>query len=173
MNSFFQSLAQYQTEILLAEGVLIIALVVGLFVALRRLAAIRSRWSVLLNGASGDNLERMLLDHLRDRMQLADNLRSVEQRLTDQEEKMQDAKRYVGLVRYDAFEDVGGSQSFALAVYDDRGNGAILSSLVGRNDCRVYCKTLVAGVSERNLSQEEQRAINEAKNKGPKTILSH
>jgi hypothetical protein len=76
-------------------------------------------------------------------------------------------------VKYDAFEDVGGNQSFALAVYDDRGDGALITSLSGRTDCRVYCKPLIAGKSERNLSQEEQRAIQEAVQKGPKSIVSH
>jgi hypothetical protein len=65
-------------------------------------------------------------------------------------------------VRYDAFEDVGGAQSFALALYDDQGNGAVMNGIVGRTDCRVYCKPLVAGRSPHNLSQEESRAISEA-----------
>lgn len=86
---------------------------------------------------------------------------------------MTGAKRHVGLVKYDAFEDVGGSQSFALALYDDKGDGALITSLVGRSDCRVYCKPLIGGKSERSLSQEEQRAIREAVQTGPKSIVSH
>ncbi|HVL40209.1 MAG TPA: DUF4446 family protein, partial [Fimbriimonadaceae bacterium] len=93
-------------------------------------------------------------------------------RIVQLEEKVAGAKRHVGLVRYDAFEDVGGSQSFALAIYDDKGNGAVITSLVGRTDCRVYCKPLLNGRSERNLSQEEQRAIEAAASAEPKTILS-
>jgi hypothetical protein len=78
----------------------------------------------------------------------------------------------LGLVRYDAFEDVGGSQSFALAIYDENGDGAILTSIVGRADCRVYAKPLVKMQSERKLSQEEQRAINDARSDAPKSITS-
>ena len=82
------------------------------------------------------------------------------------------SKRHLGVVRYDAFEDVSGSQSFALALYDDSGNGAIVNGVVGRTDSRVYCKPLVNGRSERNLSQEEQRAIRDALDRSSKTIVS-
>lgn len=76
------------------------------------------------------------------------------------------------MVRYDAFEEVRGNQSFAMALYDDQGNGVVLSGIVGRTDSRVYCKPLVNGRSERNLSQEEQRAIEEATASRVKSIVS-
>lgn len=89
------------------------------------------------------------------------------------ERALGESKRHVGLVRYDAFEDVGGSQSFALAIYDDEGNGAIVNSIIGRAECRVYCKPLLNGRSERDLSQEEQRAIREARASGPRSFVSN
>jgi hypothetical protein len=81
------------------------------------------------------------------------------QKLSVLEEKVAGSKRHLGLVRYDAFDDVGGAQSFALAVCDDRGNGFLLNGIVGRSDCRVYCKALQNGGAERNLSPEESRAL--------------
>ena len=116
------------------------------------------RWKELMDGASGDNLERMLYDHLRERMQVQARMDGLGEQIQVLEDKMLGTKRHLGLVRYDAFEDVGGSQSFAMALYDDRGDGALITSLIGRADCRVYCKPLVGGRSERNLSQEEQEA---------------
>lgn len=85
---------------------------------------------------------------------------------------MSTSKRHLGLVRFDAFEDVGGSQSFALALYDDHGNGAVLNGLIGRTDCRVYCKPLVSGRSDRTLSQEESRAVEEAASSSPKAVIT-
>lgn len=105
-------------------------------------------------------------------MEQGEAIESLTKRIQHLEDDMLSAKRFVGLVRYDAFEDVGGNQSFALAVYDSEGNGAVLTSLVGRQDCRVYCKPLMNGRSERDLSREEQRAISEAQSTGPKTIVS-
>ena len=85
---------------------------------------------------------------------------------------MEKAKSHLGLVRYDAFEDVGGNQSFALALYDDNGDGMIINGLIGRTDCRVYAKPLVGGRSDRNLSQEERRAIEEALSRAPKSVVT-
>ena len=137
-----------------------------------RLAKVRTRWAQLLDGVQGETLERMLYDHLRERLALQDEVRALSDRVETLEQKALQAKRHLGLIRYDAFEDVGGSQSFALALYDDQGNGAILSSLVGRADCSVYCKPLLGGSSERSLSQEEQRAIRTAKDSRKQPIIS-
>lgn len=173
MTPLFQSLAQHSGEILLALLVSTGVLAAIAAVLAIRLAKIRSRWSQLLDGVQGETIERLLYDHLRERMSLQEEVRVLSARVETLEQKALQAKRHLGLIRYDAFEDVGGSQSFALALYDDQGNGAILSSLVGRADCRVYCKPLLGGSSERSLSQEEQRAIQEAKSRGPKSIVSH
>ncbi len=97
---------------------------------------------------------------------------SLRGRVKKLEEGLSASKRHLGLIRYDAFEEVHGKQSFAVAIYDDHGNGAVLSSIVGRTDCRVYAKPLVSGRSERTLSQEEQRAIQEALSGDVKSIVS-
>lgn len=173
MDSLFQSLAANGPQITLCLCVIVICLSTVSIVQARRLRRMNTRWKELLDGVNGENLERLLYDHLRERMQLQANIDLADNRIQTLEEKMAGAKRHLGLVKYDAFEDVGGSQSFAMAIYDDRGDGALLTSLVGRSDCRVYCKPLLGGKSERNISQEEQRAIREAVQAGPKSIVSH
>ncbi len=135
---------------------------VWLVVLSRRMNKSSSKWNVLLDGVRGENLERLLQDHLRERMALETEVEGTIGRVGDLEKKMARCKRHLGLVRYDAFEDVGGSQSFALSLYDDEGNGVVLSGLIGRSDCRVYCKPIKNGTSERHISQEEQEAIRTA-----------
>ncbi len=122
-----------------------------------------ARWRELLAGVRGDNLERLLEHHLREKMALEEELAAVRLRVESLEAKMRHAKRHLGLVRYDAFEDVGGAQSFALALYDDDGDGAVVNGLIGRTDCRVYCKPIAGGASDRFLSKEELEAIRTAK----------
>lgn len=75
---------------------------------------------------------------------------------------IQEAVRHVGLVRYDAFEDVGGRLSFSCALLDDRGDGVVMTSINGRQDTRVYAKPIVGGRSSYNLSIEEEEAIRRA-----------
>src|SRR3990172_1458022 len=83
---------------------------------------------------------------------------------TDQRQDVmiQGAVRHVGLLRYDAFEDVGGRLSFSCALLDDRGDGVVLTSINGRQDTRVYSKPVLGGRSSYNLSAEEEEAIRQA-----------
>lgn len=68
----------------------------------------------------------------------------------------------MGLIRFDAFEDTGGAQSFALALVDDDGDGIVLTSLHSRPTTRVYIKAIRRGVADSPLSAEEERALQDA-----------
>jgi hypothetical protein len=72
------------------------------------------------------------------------------------------ALSHVGLVRFDAFEDAGGAQSFALALIDDDGDGVVLTSLHSRQTTRLYIKGVRRGVPDSPLSAEEVRAMQNA-----------
>lgn len=71
----------------------------------------------------------------------------------------------VGVVRYDAFEDLGGRLSFSLALLDERDDGVVVSAINGRTDTRVYSKPIGGGTSRHNLSQEEVAAIEQARSR--------
>jgi len=172
MDEVLKILTQHSSEILLFLLLTVIVLAIFVVRTATQQSRSQNRWRTLLSGTSGDNLEKMLYDHLRERMRMEEEIEALKTRTKDLERRLNENKGHLGLVRFDAFDDVGGNQSFALALYDDQGNGAVLNSIVGRSDCRVYCKPLLNGRSERDLSQEEQRAIREAKSTGPKTIIS-
>jgi hypothetical protein len=69
---------------------------------------------------------------------------------------------HVGLVRFDAFDDTGGGQSFALALVDEDGDGVVLTSLHSRQSTRLYIKGVRRGVADAPLSGEEVRALQSA-----------
>lgn len=66
------------------------------------------------------------------------------------------------LVRYDAFEDMGGQLSFSAALLDDYGDGLVVTSINGRTETRTYAKPIRQLDSPHNLSDEERAAIAEA-----------
>jgi hypothetical protein len=72
------------------------------------------------------------------------------------------ALSHVGLVRFDAFGDTGGAQSFALALMDDDGDGVVLTSLHSRQTTRLFVKGVRRGAADLPLSAEEERAISNA-----------
>ncbi len=110
-----------------------------------------------------DDVLRGVLDGQATRIQrLEAAVRSLSATDRRQEVLIEGAVRHVGLVRYDAFEDVGGRLSFSCAMLDDHGNGVVLTSINGRQDTRVYAKPIVEGKSQYNLSIEEEEAIRQA-----------
>jgi len=78
------------------------------------------------------------------------------------EETVAHAVQCVGVVRFDAFEDLGGMQSFAVAMLDQQGSGVVFCSINGQNETRIYAKPIEHGASRINLSGEEEEAIRRA-----------
>ena len=71
-----------------------------------------------------------------------------------------------GVEKYDAFDDVGGKLSFALALLDRENTGVILNAVHSRDNCFLYLKEIVKGESYVMLSQEEVEALRKAVNFG-------
>lgn len=78
----------------------------------------------------------------------------------------QQSLRHVAVVRYDAFGDVAGSQSWSLAILDDAGDGVVVTAINGRDAARTYAKNVRAGQSDAALSPEELEAIGFARADG-------
>jgi hypothetical protein len=73
------------------------------------------------------------------------------------------AVRHVGIVRYDAFGDMGGRLSWSVALLDDGGDGVVLTAIHGRSEARSYAKSVSAWTSDQPLSPEEEDAVASAK----------
>ncbi len=70
----------------------------------------------------------------------------------------------IGIVRFNPFQEIGGNQSFSLALLNGNDNGVVITSLYSREGNRVYGKPIKNGGSEYPLSEEEKKAIEQAKN---------
>jgi Protein of unknown function (DUF4446) len=109
-----------------------------------------------------DTLRRILEGQAGQIQRLEKAVRALHGTGKRQEALIRSTVRHVGLLRYDAFEDVGGRLSFSCALLDDHGDGVVLTSINGRQETRVYAKPVTQGVSSYNLSSEEQEAIRQA-----------
>jgi len=76
-----------------------------------------------------------------------------------------------GMIRFNPFKEVGGDQSFAIALLNGKDNGIIISSLYTREGTRIYSKSITNGKSEKYpLTEEEEKAIKIASTTEPKKI---
>jgi Protein of unknown function (DUF4446) len=109
-----------------------------------------------------DVLRGVLEGHARHIQKIEQAVRALNATDHKQQAEIEGAVRHVGLVRYDAFEDVGGRLSFSCAMLDDHANGVVVTSINGRQDTRVYAKPVHDRKSPYNVSVEEEEAIRQA-----------
>jgi hypothetical protein len=109
-----------------------------------------------------ETLRGILQGHGQQIQRLERAIRALHATDKKQQTDIEGAVRNVALLRYDAFEDVGGRLSFSCALLDDQGSGVVLTSINGRQETRVYAKPVTQGVSSHNLSLEEEEAIRRA-----------
>ena len=76
--------------------------------------------------------------------------------------KLESTYQKLGIVKYDAFNEMGGKLSFALAMLDDNNNGWIINAMHSREGCYTYVKEIVKGESYVELAEEEAEALDRA-----------
>jgi uncharacterized protein DUF4446 len=108
---------------------------------------------------SGDEAVGALFERIERLEQAARSLNGTDRR---QQVQIEGSVRRVGVLRYDAFEDVGGRLSFSCALLDEHGTGVVITSINGRQETRVYAKPVTRSASTYNLSLEEEEAIRQA-----------
>jgi hypothetical protein len=106
------------------------------------------------------NIEELLAQFKK----LKNDLRVISEELADLKKQNRFAVQKVGIVRFNPFREVGGDQSFSLALLDENEDGAVITSHYTRKENRIYGKPIKAGQSEYPLSEEEREAIKIAKN---------
>jgi hypothetical protein len=110
----------------------------------------------------GDRLELLVENQAKQIQRLEGAVRQLAGGERKLAELLEDTIRHVGVVRFDAFEDMGGRLSFSAAFMNGHGDGIVITSINGRQDTRCYAKQVRGGSSVHNLSDEEEQAIREA-----------
>jgi hypothetical protein len=145
-------------------------LVAAVFILFRQLSFMRRSVTILKRGAEGESLmEKVAAQALQigELYRLLDEQSAQKDYLTD---VLAGALQRVAMVRFDAFEDMGGKLSYAIAMLDEEGNGIILTSIYGRNENRTYAKAILGGASSHELSREESEALRRALGAKPPMI---
>lgn len=151
----------------LTLGLAIVAGVSALFVLITLLLAMRlrkvRRQLAIVRGESKDiDIVAMLGRALNANKELDQRLDALVAAIEEQADLRRLALQKIGLVRYNAFEEMGGQLSFSAALLDDKGDGLVITSINGRTETRTYAKPIQGLTSTHNLSDEEREAISVA-----------
>ena len=144
--------------VLVAIGIGVLAVVFAIFAAGGRRRSREPGGPIRLD----DALRGVLDGQARKIERLEQAVRTLNKTDKRQEVMIDGSVRHVALLRYDAFEDVGGRLSFSCAMLDGHGSGVVLTSINGRQETRVYAKPIADGRSSYNLSSEEEEVIRQA-----------
>lgn len=108
---------------------------------------------------NGSNLDEMLRDYLKDVNEIKKDNSEIKAYYTKLDRDIASCIQKIGLVRYNAFKDVGSDLSFAIALLDRDDNGVVLNGLYGSESSNIYAKPIKGGVSTYQLSEEEKYAL--------------
>lgn len=153
---------QLLSLLVLASLAAILSLSVALAVMGLRLRALRRAYAVAMGGTDADDLFSALQRHLDEVAHLRSDVGTVHRNTEHLRGLLSRTVSRVAVVRYDAFDDMGGALSFSAAFLDEHGDGVVVSSINGRTEARTYAKPVVGADSDHHLSPEERAAIDTA-----------
>ena len=150
-------------EVLLAIGVAgvilaLLALLVAV-ISIRNVRRLRADYAALVSGSDALSAEQRFAQALERVAELGTSSQVAGSRLTSLEAAAPGALSRMGLIQFQAFEDVGGGQSSALAMLDSVGSGVVITALHARVGTRIYVKRVIEGRGEGTLGAEESAAI--------------
>ncbi len=108
---------------------------------------------------NGNNISEMLKEYLDDVEVIKNDNREIKAYYTKLDSDISSCIQKVGIVRYNAFRDVGSDLSFAMALLDRYDNGVVLNGIYGSESSNIYAKPIKNKESQYQLSDEEKYAI--------------
>ncbi|MCI8339830.1 MAG: DUF4446 family protein [Lachnospiraceae bacterium] len=144
-------------------GVIFIMFIM-LVITMAKNSSLRKKYNIFMAGENGKNLEKAILDKFAAIDTLENNVEDIYRKIQGINGQLTTAYQKIGIVKYDAFKEIGGKLSFVLVLLTEDDNGFILNSMHSTKDgCYTYAKEVVGGEAFVILSEEEQQALEEAK----------
>ena len=148
--------------IIIGLAALVVILMILMIVNVVQMSKLKKNYKIFMTGKHAETLEDTLIKRLDQVDELMVANKANEKNIKALFQNMQLTYQKMGLVKYDAFHEMGGKLSFSLAMLDMKNNGFIISAMHTREGCYTYIKEIVDGNSIIVLSEEDQEALNQA-----------
>lgn len=143
--------------------VLIIILLILVIVGFVQTKNWKKKYAKFMQGKDVKSLESSIINLFEDNRYLKETAEESQKDIRKINRKMEYAYQKLGIVKYDAFKQMGGKLSFSLALLNDKNNGFIINSVHSTDGCYSYTKEIKNGESEISMSEEERQALEIAK----------
>lgn len=145
--------------LLLGMAALTVLLLILTIVSMVNVGKLKKRVLRFTQGNEGKSLEQDIIGIIEDNNFLKNETESNRKLLRELQKKEEKCFQKMGLVKYDAFHQMGGQLSFCLCLLDDNNNGFIINSVHSTEGCYSYTKEIKAGDSALDLGTEEEEAL--------------
>ena len=144
---------------------LIVVLIVFCIVLLAKCSNLKKRYESFMNGSEGKSLEDAFRKKFENIDYINEKLGEIDVRLNGIDMNLLKTYQKIGIVKYDAFKEIGGTLSFVLTLLTKEDDGFILNSMHSNTEgCYTYIKEVKAGEVFVTLSEEERQSLDQAKN---------
>ena len=143
--------------------VFVLVLLIILIINMVQISKLKKKYNSFMSGSTAKSLEETLLKRLEQVDDLIASNATNENNINKLFEDMKFSFNRVGLVKYDAFNEMGGKLSFSLAMLNDNEDGFVINAMHSREGCFTYIKEIIGGNSIIVLADEEQEALDMAK----------
>lgn len=127
---------------------------------------LNKKYKKFMTGGGGKSLEKEIIAKFRRIGNLDKKVNEMNDKVEAINEKLNISYQKFGLIKYDAFNEMGGKLSFALCLLTAENNGFIINSMHNRDGCYTYVKEIIKGESFVLLADEEREALDQATGKG-------
>ena len=148
--------------LLIVMFIMIIVLIILLIIFVKRQSNLQRKYNKFMHGSVAESLEESIAKLFEDNKKIK---RAVNANMADIKQlyiNMTKTFQKIGIVKYDAYAQMGGRLSFSLALLDEDNNGFILNSVHTSDGCYTYTKEIFEGRCELELGNEEKIALEQA-----------
>ncbi|MCI5741923.1 MAG: DUF4446 family protein [Lachnospiraceae bacterium] len=138
---------------------LVLILIIIMIINVVQMHKLKKNYQNFMTGKNGKNLEETILKRLDQVDQLIEANSLNQKNINRIFSNMKYTFQKVGLIKYDAFNEMGGKLSFSLALLNETNDGFIINAMHSREGCYTYIKEVVDGNSIITLSEEEEEAL--------------
>ena len=138
---------------------LLLIVLILLIIQIVKTAKLKKRLDSFLVGKDGESLEQDIINLFEDNKFLKNSADKNKKDIRISYKKLESAYQKMGLVKYDAFNQMGGQLSFSLALLDENNNGFIINSVHSTEGCYSYTKEKKNGECKISLGKEEAEAL--------------
>ncbi len=139
-----------------------VVLLILIIVAFAKIGSFTKKYKKFMQGKNASNLEKDIISLYEDNTFIKSQVEKNKTDIAELFEKHKYTFQKMGLVKYDAFKEMGGKLSFTLALLDENNNGVLLNSVHSSEGCYSYTKRIKNGDSAISLSNEEKVAVERA-----------